>query len=256
MFNDLFSNITDRTYRRVAAAGYTSVALFVFLGGQVLGVLAVLSVLLIAGKEPQQVVDLIDSSTYVKFLTVLAIEFATIGLMYGVYELMKRPFLASVGLIKGFKKDFITYASVSYLMYFILLIVTVTFVDFLIPAVDTNQSQELGFSSPSGFEYIAVYLSLIILPAVVEEIIFRGFLFQRLREVISLRSATLLTSAVFGLMHLEFLNDGPLNWIAAIDTFILSIFLISLLVKTKSLWSSILLHAIKNTVAFVFLFII
>ncbi len=88
----------------------------------------------------------------------------------------------------------------------------------------------------------------------------RGFCFYLLLRVWGQTTkgvflAAFVQALFFGAAHLEIIGDNPLNWIAAIDTFVLSIFLIGILHRTKSLWSAILLHAIKNTVAFVFLFI-
>jgi membrane protease YdiL (CAAX protease family) len=69
-------------------------------------------------------------------------------------------------------------------------------------------------------------------------------------------SAALLTSAIFAAAHLpEGGSGGPL-YIAAIDTFILSLVLIYLRIKTGNLWASITLHALKNGVAFVALFVL
>jgi membrane protease YdiL (CAAX protease family) len=47
-----------------------------------------------------------------------------------------------------------------------------------------------------------------------------------------------------------------LLYIAAIDTFTLSLILVYLREKTGGLWSSMGLHAIKNGIAFVSLFIV
>ena len=45
-------------------------------------------------------------------------------------------------------------------------------------------------------------------------------------------------------------------WIGALDTFILSLFLVFLREATGNLWAGITLHATKNLVAFITLFII
>ena len=256
MFKDLYSKLTPKTARKLLAACYTFITIFVFISGQIFGVLGVLIILSLAGNDLQQIINLVDNNTYVKTLVVLFVELFTLGLLYWGFKLAKKPFLSSIGLIKNFKKQHITFTVVSYVMYVLSFIFFAILLDSLIPSLDTQQTQQLGFSPPTGLEYVAVFVSLVVMPAFVEEIVFRGFLFQNIRKLISLRSAALLTSIIFGILHLELTGDGPLNWIAAIDTFILSIFLISLLVQTKSLWASILLHGIKNTVAFVFLFII
>jgi membrane protease YdiL (CAAX protease family) len=51
-------------------------------------------------------------------------------------------------------------------------------------------------------------------------------------------------------------ESGGLLYIAGLDTFILSLFLIYLREKTDGLWASMALHALKNGVAFVALFVL
>jgi membrane protease YdiL (CAAX protease family) len=48
---------------------------------------------------------------------------------------------------------------------------------------------------------------------------------------------------------------GPL-WIGAVDTFTLSLVLVSLREITGNLWAGISLHAAKNGIAFILLFVI
>jgi len=50
-------------------------------------------------------------------------------------------------------------------------------------------------------------------------------------------------------------SGQPLLWVAGIDTFILSLVLIYLREKTDSLYASIGLHMLKNTIAFLGLFV-
>jgi membrane protease YdiL (CAAX protease family) len=61
---------------------------------------------------------------------------------------------------------------------------------------------------------------------------------------------------LFAVAHLQFGSGAPLLWIAAIDTFVLSLFLIYLKDKTDSLWAPILLHMLKNFIAFMALFVL
>jgi membrane protease YdiL (CAAX protease family) len=100
------------------------------------------------------------------------------------------------------------------------------------------------------------FVSLVILPPITEEILVRGFLYSSLKKALPLIWAALLTSAMFAIAHLpEGGASGPL-YIAALDTFVLSLVLIYLREKTGGLWASITLHAIKNGVAFAALFIL
>ena len=126
-----------------------------------------------------------------------------------------------------------------------------------IPSLNLDQHQEIGFNSVHGvIPMVLTFISLAVLPPLAEEITMRGFLYTGLKKWLPKIIAALVVSALFGLAHLAEGGDaGPL-WVGALDTFILSLFLVSLRELTGNLWASIALHATKNTVAFVVLFII
>ena len=123
------------------------------------------------------------------------------------------------------------------------------------PGLNVNQQQDIGFTNVHGAgALILTFISLVILPPLAEEIMVRGFLYSTLKKAMPALSAVLLTSALFAAAHLpEGGAAGPL-YIAALDTFVLSLVLIYLREKTGSLWGSITLHATKNGIAFVALF--
>ena len=84
----------------------------------------------------------------------------------------------------------------------------------------------------------------------------RGLLYSSLKKAMPIAGAAVITSLIFAAAHLpEGGAAGPL-YVAAIDTFILSLVLVYLREKTGSLWSSITLHSFKNGVAFVLLFVL
>jgi membrane protease YdiL (CAAX protease family) len=226
-----------------------------FFVGQLVGVYVVIVLLSLVGKSQGQIESLLTDNTIVQFLTILSIELVTLGILWWLHSLRKQPFLTSIGLGNKPTLKHLSFAVVTYIVYFVTLIITVAVVSSLIPSIDVNQEQQLGFDSASGLGLLFVFLTLVILPPITEEILFRGFLFRRLNGHIGIYGAAFITSAIFALAHTEFLGNNPLNWIAALDTFVLSFFLIYLLQKTKSLWPSIFLHGIKNMIAFTFLFI-
>lgn len=118
----------------------------------------------------------------------------------------------------------------------------------LFPGFDAGQAQNVGFGHlTQGYEYLLAFATLVIIAPAAEEILFRGYLFGKLRLFVPIWSAILVTSLLFGYMH------GALN--LALDTFCLSLVLCVLRTSTGSLWSSILLHMTKNGIAFYFLFI-
>lgn len=84
----------------------------------------------------------------------------------------------------------------------------------------------------------------------------RGFLYTTLKKALKPIWAVLLTSALFAAAHLSEGGSSGLLWIGALDTFVLSLVLIYLREKTGGLWASITLHAIKNGIAFVTLFLL
>ncbi len=119
----------------------------------------------------------------------------------------------------------------------------------LFPSFNGEQAQDIGFStSINGIELIAVFVSLIVITPIVEELIFRGILFRGLRKDLPFWSSAIITSLAFALAHAQ--------WNVAIDTFALSLALCYLVEKSESIIPSILLHAIKNSLAFIFLFVI
>lgn len=118
----------------------------------------------------------------------------------------------------------------------------------LLPFIDYSQAQETGFSQLSTQpEYILAFISLVIVAPFAEEVLFRGYLFGKLRKHVPLWIAILVTSLLFGLVHFQ--------WNVGVDVFALSIVLCLLRVVSGSLWPSILLHMMKNGIAFYFLFI-
>ena len=82
---------------------------------------------------------------------------------------------------------------------------------------------------------------------IAEEFIFRGYLFGKLRNNIPLCVVIFNTSVLIGAIHGK--------WNVGVDTFALSIVMCSFREVTGSIWAGVLLHMLKNSVAFYFLFI-
>lgn len=246
-----------RYQRILRAVVFTVFVVLVFLTAQFVGVVIMLLALLALGYSQTQVTTVFEENVALQFLGVLFVQLATIAILYGLYRSAKRPFLQSIRLKKRLpgKKD-IQFALTAYALYFAAFVVVATAASVLLPGLDTEQAQQLGFIDPNKAELVFVFASLVLLPAFAEEVIFRGVLYQGLKRYISLAAAVVVSSLIFGAAHLEFLSGSSLNWIAAIDTALFGGFLILAYEKADSLWSPILLHGLKNTVAFVVLFVI
>lgn len=131
--------------------------------------------------------------------------------------------------------------------YLSILLIGFKLVEVLFPNIDLDQLQDIAFLSAQGnIEMLLAFVALIIIAPISEEITFRGFLFGGLKKKLGWIGAAVISSLVFALVH------GQLN--VAIDTFLLGLVLAWLYRKTKSIWPSIALHAIKNSIAFYLLF--
>ena len=200
----------------------------------------------------EQGAEWLTSSTVAQFVYILLAEAFAIWMILGLVR-KARATKAKIGLVKPALRD-IAYALSGYAVYFVAYIVIVTIASSLSSSLNADQPQKIGFEGAYGNQLILVFMSLVILPPIAEEIMFRGFLFTSFRQKFRFRYAVLLTSILFGIAHLQFGSGAPLLWVAAIDTFTLSVVLCYLREKTGSIWASIMLHAIKNGVAFIALF--
>jgi membrane protease YdiL (CAAX protease family) len=185
------------------------------------------------------------------------VEAMTLSLLaWFVVKRKKTSFWRAVALRRPRGSD-IGYALLGVLAYVMLFILAITIVSALLP-IDTEKEQAIGFEKGiGGIDLLLAFISLAVLPPIAEEIIFRGFFFGTLRSRnVRLSLAILITSLVFGTLHLFGAGDGSLLWIAFFDTFILSLALCYVREKTGSIWATIIMHALKNTFVFVNLFII
>ncbi len=190
-------------------------------------------------------------------------QFWAITFVYGSIVVLIAGALRMIGLqfkdigLKKPKWMDISYALSGFAVYFVLFVVISVAVKALFPDVNFNQKQQIGFETAREFSQLSlVFLSLVIVPPIVEEILFRGFLYTGMRKKWPLWSAAIITSILFAIVHLQFGSGAPLLWVAAIDTFVLSLVLVYLREKTGSLGAPILLHMLKNGLAFTLLFVI
>lgn len=140
-------------------------------------------------------------------------------------------------------------AIIGFVIYLILSVIVMTLVKWLIPIIDLNQVQDVGFSALSSrYEYMLAFLALVVIAPIAEEVLFRGYLYGKLRQYVPIWASVIVTSLLFALVHLQ--------WNVAIDVFVLSVILCLLREKTGSISSSIIVHMIKNAIAFYFYLLI
>lgn len=192
--------------------------------------------------------------TGVQFVYIVIIETLAVGLLWFVLGRFKASFY-DIGLRRPSVSD-LGYSLAGFAVYLPAVVLVMTAVKLWFPGVNLDQQQDIGFQAAQGSSLILVFISLVILPPIVEELLMRGFLYTGLRTKLKVGWAALITSLLFATAHLQLGNGAPLVWAAAIDTFILSMVLVWLREKTGKLWAPIGLHMIKNSIAFASLFLI
>ena len=136
-----------------------------------------------------------------------------------------------------------------YVVYFVIFIVITMILTKIVPAYNSAQAQDLGFTNLLGIDRIIGFIVLVVVTPLAEEFIMRGFLFGKLRAAkMPFWPAALVVSVMFGLAHGQ--------WNVGIDTFILSMVACYLREATGVIWPGVIIHMTKNAIAYVALFIL
>lgn len=228
--------------------------LFLYVATQIVAAYILILGLTLAGWDQDRTLSWLEKAVSAQFLYILLAEALTI---YAIVWLVKkrRRHTSAIGWTR-LRRVHIWKAMQGFGAYIVLYIAIASLVGALVPSIDMEQDQQIGFESArSVTDLLFVFCSLVILPPLAEEIVFRGYLFTNLRSKLPYMHTAIITSGLFGIAHLQFGSGEPLLWIAAIDTFVLSLVLCYMREKTGSLWPPIFIHAMKNMVAFSFLFL-
>lgn len=231
------------------------VTLLIYFGSQLIAGYLVVQYLFLKGDTKDTVVDTINNSVNLQFILILIAESAALLLLWWFLK-HRRISWRRIGLSKPTGKNLL-YSIPAYGIYFTVILIAFLVIQQFVPGVNTDQSQQVGFDNASGSGPLAlVFLGLVILPALTEEILVRGFLFGGLRNKLPFINSALITSALFGLAHLQLGSGNSPLWIAAVDTFILSLVLVWLREKTGNIWAGVIVHMAKNSIAFISLFVL
>ena len=124
------------------------------------------------------------------------------------------------------------------------------------PWFNADEAQKIGFSVyVSGGDRIIAFITLVVITPIAEEIIFRGWLYGKVRGKLSkmpewagIIISTLVVSVLFGLIHMQ--------WNVGVNVFCLSVVMCGLREVTGTIYSGILAHMIKNGVAFYLVYVL
>lgn len=180
-----------------------------------------------------------------------AIYILTLVLIIGVpwWLLRLRTTSQQLGVSRSVAWLDVLVAPLAYVACLLVSLVVLNLITGLVPQFDAQQTQEVGFSGlTTRYEYWLAFATLVMVAPLAEELLFRGYLYGKLRAAgIPFWIVALVVSAVFAAAHGQ--------WNVAIDTFILSLGLCVLRAWTGSIWAGMVVHMIKNGLAFYLLFI-
>lgn len=97
----------------------------------------------------------------------------------------------------------------------------------------------------AGYGWTYLILSIVIQPAIIEELAFRGVIFDGVRKVLSDRETIIVTGLMFMVLHIAALGMFPV-------LLLMGLILGWLRLKTGSIWPCILLHATHNGLVLVY----
>ena len=137
---------------------------------------------------------------------------------------------------------------IGYILSLIASIAVMMIIKVIAPGINWNEAQDVGFNSviTSGDRMVA-FVALVILAPVTEELIFRGFLYGKLRSRLNAIPAIILVSVLFGALHGQ--------WNVGIIVGLMSVFMCLAREITGTIYAGILLHMIRNGVAFYVLYV-
>ena len=139
-------------------------------------------------------------------------------------------------------------APIGFIVFMLVAVFMVSLMTVLLPGIDWSQEQNVGFNSLiSGGDFLLAFISLVVIAPVAEEIIFRGWLYGKLRAKIPAIPAMIVVSLLFGIVHGQ--------WNVGVTVFVMSIAMCTMREITGTIWGGILIHMLKNGIAFYMLFV-
>ena len=113
----------------------------------------------------------------------------------------------------------------------------------IVPGFNSQQPQVNEFTSSTVSNPTLALIALVIIPPIIEETVFRGFIFPAFAQKWGTVWGAIISSLLFGFAHLQ------LN--ISVYTFVLGLLLCFLYVRLKSIFPGMLFHMLNNYLAFI-----
>jgi membrane protease YdiL (CAAX protease family) len=191
----------------------------------------------------QQFVDgLRVGSIDANFILVFIDALGALGLVW-LYLRRYRVGWATVGWRKFKFWQAVKYLLAIFVAFIVLISAVLALVAWLIPGFNANQPQTNEFTGATGAHANLALIALVIVPPIIEETVFRGFIFPALSKRIGVIWGAVGSSILFGFAHLQ------AN--VSVYTFLLGLLLCFMYVKLKSIYPGMALHMLNNLLAYV-----
>ena len=139
-------------------------------------------------------------------------------------------------------------APIGFIVFMFISTILLALMQKFLPGIDWEQAQDVGFNNLiTQSDFMLTFVMLVVVAPVAEEIIFRGWLYGKLRTKIPAIPAILLVSILFGIVHGQ--------WNVGVTVFVMSIIMCTIREITGTIWGGILVHIIKNGIAFYLLYV-
>lgn len=170
------------------------------------------------------------------------IEAAALGGVIYLYLRSRSIGWGSLGLRRFPVGQALFYLIVSLVVFMLAIGVIFSLIHLLVPGFDADQKQMTEFSDAVDERPFLTLFALAVLPPIIEEIVFRGFIFPGLAVRMGVVWAAVLSSGMFAFAHLES------N--VKVYTFFLGLIFCALYVRFRSIIPGIILHAANNFMAY------
>lgn len=160
--------------------------------------------------------------------------------------LKQKTTLQELGLSRLLSWSDIGLAPLTFIAYTLILTTVMGIVVAVFPEFPADQAQDTGFNLfGSRMDNAIAFLTLVVFAPIAEEVLFRGYLYGKLKLYVPAFWGAVVTSLLFAIVHFQ--------WNVGVDVFILSMFLCGLRSLTGGVWAGILTHMLKNAVAYLIL---
>lgn len=185
---------------------------------------------------------LINNDVVANLIFYIATAVAGLGLVW-LYLRRNNVGWQMVGWRKFSWRQALIYLIIIAVLFLIGIGLLLALVALLVPGFNADQSQTNEFTGQTIAHPLVTLLALVVIPPIIEETVFRGFIFPAFAKKLGTIWGAVISSILFGFAHLQ----GNVS----VYTFVLGLLLCFMYVRLKSIFPGMALHMLNNYLAFI-----